>query len=110
MKKACSNTMEEIGSEVYRKVSMLPAKAFEEMSSGELINRIVNDSSTITDTFRQLVNAFGTFFGVLLIFIYILFNSYVIALEIIIYFIIFYIVSKKYLPLIEKMQKKYTGR
>lgn len=105
MKKACSNTMEEIGSEVYRKVSMLPAKAFEEMSSGELINRIVNDSSTITDTFRQLVNAFGTFFGVLLIFIYILFNSYVIALEIIIYFIIFYIVSKKYLPLIEKMQK-----
>lgn len=106
MKKACSNTMEKISSEVYIKVGLLPARAFEEKSSGELINRVVNDSNTITDTFRQLVNVFGSLFAALLIFIYILFNSYIVALEILIYFVIFYLFSKKYLPLIKNSQKR----
>ena len=106
MKEACSKTMEKISGEVYIKVGLLPARAFEKMSSGELINRVVNDSSTITETFRQLVNVIGSLFAAFLIFIYILFNSYIVALEILIYFVIFYLFSKKYLPLIKNSQKK----
>lgn len=106
VKKACSNTMERISYDVYYKVGLLPARAFEEKTSGELINRVVNDSSTITETFRQFINVVTTLFTALLIFIYILFNSWIVALEIVLYFGIFYLFSKKFLPLIKSSQKE----
>ena len=108
IKKVSMNVMSKISYEVYYKVGLLPARAFEEKSSGEYINRITNDASSITETFRHLINAGTTFLSALLIFIYILFNSWVIALEIIIYFIIFYYFSSKYLPLIKENQKEIT--
>lgn len=108
IKKVSMNVMSKISYEVYYKVGLLPARAFEEKSSGEYINRITNDASSITETFRFLINAGTTLLSALLIFIYILFNSWVIALEIIIYFIIFYYFSSKYLPLIKENQKEIT--
>ena len=109
IKKACSNTMERISYDVYYKVGLLPARAFEEKTSGELINRVVNDSSTITETFRQFINVFTTLFTALLIFIFVLFNSWIVALEIVIYFFIFYLFSKKFLPMIKESQKEITA-
>ncbi len=109
IKKACSNIMERISYEVYYKVGLLPARAFEEKTSGELINRIVNDSSTITETFRQFINVVTTLFTALLIFIFVLFNSWIVALEILIYFVVFYLFSKKFLPLIKESQKEISA-
>ena len=43
MEKCANNIMEKIGCAVYEKVGLLPARAFEEKSSGEFINRITND-------------------------------------------------------------------
>ena len=106
IKKACSNTMERISYDVYYKVGLLPARAFEDKTSGEFINRVVNDSATITDTFRQ--NVFTTLFTAVLIFIYILLNSYIVALEILIYFVVFYLFSKTFLPIIKKAQREIT--
>ena len=108
MKKACSNTMERISYDVYYKVGLLPARAFEEKTSGELINRVVSDSSTITDAFQQFIRVITTLFTALLIFIYVLFNSWIVAIEIIIYFCLFYMFSKKFLPLIKETQKEIT--
>ena len=108
IRKACSNTMERISYSVYYKVGLLPARAFEEKTSGELINRVVNDSSTITETFRQFISVVTTLFTALLIFIYVLFNSVVVALEVVLYFGIFYLFSKKYLPLIKASQKEIS--
>lgn len=108
IKKACNNTMEKISYGVYYKVGLLPARAFEEKTSGELINRVVNDASTITETFRQFINVFTTLFTALLIFIYVLFNSWIVALEILLYFGIFYLFSKKFLPLIKESQKEIS--
>ncbi len=108
IKKACSNIMERISYDVYYKVGLLPARAFEEKTSGELINRVVNDASTITETFQQFLRVITALFTALLIFIYILFNSWLIALEIILYFGIFYIYSKKFLPLIKETQKEIS--
>ena len=108
IKKACSNMMEKIGFDVYYKVGLFPARAFEEKTSGELINRVVSDASTITDTIRQLINVSTTLFTSLLIFIYILFNSWIIALEILLYFFLFYFFSKSYLPKIKESQKEIT--
>ena len=108
IKKACSNTMERISYDVYYKVGLLPARAFEDKTSGEFINRVVNDSATITDTFRQFINVFTTLFTAVLIFIYILLNSYIVALEILIYFVVFYLFSKTFLPIIKKAQREIT--
>ena len=108
MKRACSNTMERISYDVYYKVGLLPARAFEEKTSGELINRVVNDSSTITETFQQFIRVITTIFTALLIFIYVLFNSWIVAVEIIIYFCLFYMFSNKFLPLIKESQKEIT--
>ncbi len=109
MKNVCINIMEKINYQVFYKVGLLPARAFEEKSSGELLNRMTSDSSNVTETFRQFINIGTTFFSAFVIFIYILFNSWLIALEIILYFIIFYLYSKKYLPILKEVQKEITA-
>ncbi|MEG1506673.1 MAG: ABC transporter ATP-binding protein [Bacilli bacterium] len=103
--KGCINMMEKISYEVFYKVGLLPARAFEEKSSGELINRIVNDSGTITDTFKQAIRTIIALWTTIVVFIYIIINSRIIALEIMIYLLIFYIISKKFLPKIKENQK-----
>lgn len=106
LEKCANNMMEKIGYEVYEKVGMLPSRAFEEKSSGELINRITSDSSTIADSFRQLLRIGISLFTSLIVFIYICFNSWIVALEVIIYLCLFYFFSHKYLPNIKEKQKE----
>lgn len=106
VEKCANNIMEKIGFAVYEKVGLLPARAFEEKSSGEFINRITNDSSTIADSFRQILRIIISLFTCAIVFIYICFNSWIVALEIIIYLVLFYIVSHKYLPSIKEKQKE----
>lgn len=106
MEKCANNIMEKIGCAVYEKVGLLPARAFEEKSSGEFINRITNDSSTIADSFRQILRITISLFTCVIVFIYICFNSWVVALEVIIYLVLFYIISHKYLPSIKEKQKE----
>ena len=106
LERCANNMMEKIGYEVYEKVGMLPAIAFEEKTSGELINRITGDSSTISDSFKQLLHIGISLFTSLIVFIYICFNSLIIAFEVIIYLFLFYFFSHKYLPSIKEKQKE----
>ena len=106
LERCANNMMEKIGYEVYEKVGMLPSRAFEEKSSGELINRITSDSSTISDSFKQLLRIGISLFTSLIVFIYICFNSWIIAFEVIIYLLLFYFFSHKYLPSIKEKQKE----
>lgn len=106
MERCANNIMEKIGCAVYEKVGLLPARAFEEKSSGEFINRITNDSSTIADSFRQILRITISLFTCAIVFIYICFNSWVVAFEVIIYLVLFYIISHKYLPSIKEKQKE----
>lgn len=106
MEKCANNIMEKIGCAVYEKVGLLPARAFEEKSSGEFINRITNDSSTIADSFRQILRITISLLTCAIVFVYICFNSWIVALEVIIYLVLFYIISHKYLPSIKEKQKE----
>lgn len=106
MERCANNIMEKIGCAVYEKVGLLPARAFEEKSSGEFINRITSDSSTIADSFRQILRITISLFTCAIVFIYICFNSWVVALEVITYLVLFYIISHKYLPSIKEKQKE----
>lgn len=109
--KISNNAMEKITYEVFEKIGMLPARAFEEKSSGELINRVTQDSTNIVSNLNSIVWTFSDLIAVFIISIYILFNSWIIFLEIIIYLVIFYFFTKKYMPMIKQNQKdikKYT--
>ena len=106
MERCANNIMEKIGCAVYEKVGLLPARAFEEKSSGEFINRITNDSSTIADSFRQILRITISLLTCAIVFVYICFNSWIVALEVIIYLVLFYIISHKYLPSIKEKQKE----
>lgn len=100
-----NNTMEKITYNVFEKVGLLPARAFEEKSSGELINRVTNDSTNIVSNLNQLIWTGSEMIAVVIIVFYIALNSWVILLEVILYLIVFYFYSKKYMPLIKENQK-----
>lgn len=105
--------MEKITYEVFEKIGLLPARAYEEKSSGELINRITQDSTNIVSNLNSIIWLLSDLIAVLVISIYILFNSWIIFLEIIIYLVIFYFFTKKYIPLIKQNQKdikSYTDK
>ena len=95
-----------LGYETYRKALNLPAVAYEKMSSGEIINRITNDADTLSFTFKHLLEMMSYFLGTILIFIYILFNSTIIAIYIITLMSILIFVVKKYTPKMKKVHKE----
>ena len=103
--KISNNGMEKITYNVFEKIGLLPAKAFEEKSSGELINRVTSDSTNIVSNLNQLVWIGSDIIAVLVISGYILFNSWVIFVEILVYLVIFYFYTKKYMPKLKENQK-----
>lgn len=104
--KVSNNCMEKITYNVFEKIGLLPARAFEEKSSGEFINLVTNDSTNIISNINSLIWIGSDIIAVLVISIYILINSWIIFLEIIFYLIIFYFFTKKYMPLIKNNQKE----
>ncbi len=80
----------------YTKALNLPAVAYEEKSSGEIINRIVSDADSLSFIIGRLLNMFTYLLGTIVIFIYIIFNSWLIAIEIIVFIIIFTFFVKKF--------------
>ena len=103
--KISNKAMEKITYNVFEKIGLLPAKAFEEKSSGELINRVTQDSTNIVSNLNQLIWIGSDIIAVIVISIYILLNSWIIFLEILVYLLIFYFFTKKYMPLIKQNQK-----
>ena len=91
---------------VYEKSLNLQAYAFEEKTSGELINRITSDTETLSNTFNSIIQSLINAFGCLIILIYIFFNSWVVGLEIVVFLIIIILVTKKFNPKIKKINKE----
>ena len=85
-----------IGYDTYVKTMSLPAVAFEKKTSGEIINRVTNDTESILGLFQQIIYFVSRFVGAVVIYIYIMFNSWEIALEIFIVLFIFYFILKNY--------------
>ena len=95
-----------LGYETYRKALNLPAVAYEKMSSGEIINRITQDADTLSFTFKHLLEMLSYFLGTILIFIYIVFNSTLIALYILLLMSLLIIIVKKYTPKMKAVHKE----
>ena len=102
-----SKLTRKIGYEAYSKALNLPAYAYEQMSSGEIINRITTDSDALSFTFRKLISAFGEIVAAFILLFYIFFNSWFIGLEIIVLMIILILVMRYYNP---KMKDAHSER
>ena len=95
-----------INLDTYNKTLNLPAYAFEEKSSGEIINRVTHDAEIITDSFSELLNVIRNLVGSAIVFVYVLCNSYIVSLEIILFVIIFMLIVKYFNPKIKKINKE----
>ncbi len=100
------NISQKIGYLTYNKALCLPAYAYEEKTSGELINRITNDTETIINSFDQLLNIFASLISSFIILIYIFFNSYLVGLEILIFLILYSFVVKYFNPKMKTVHKE----
>ena len=95
-----------LGFFTYKKALDLPAVAYEKHSSGEIINRITNDSDTLSFAFGRLLSMVTSIITSLIVIIYIFINSWIVGLEIIIFVGILFLVIKKYNPLLKEVHKQ----
>lgn len=91
---------------VYKKMLNLPAYAFEEKTSGELINRITSDTDTLSNTFNSIIQILINAFGCLLILIYVFFNSPIVGFEIIFFVLLILFITKIFNPRIKRINKE----
>lgn len=111
-----SKVSRKLGYFTYKKAINLPAYAYEKTSSGEVINRIVNDADTLSFAFSRLVALISSLTASLIVLVYIFINSWVLGIEIIIFVGILYLVINKYDPMLinvhkerKKLQDKFTS-
>lgn len=90
----------------YKKSLNLPAYAYEKTSSGEIINRITNDADTLSFAFGRLIEMITSIIGAVVVMIYVLIHSWIIAVEVIIFMILIYFAVKKYNPKLIKVHKE----
>lgn len=95
-----------IGFNTYKKALNLPAVAFEEMSSGEIINRITSDADSLSFTFGKMINMISSIVTALVILVYVFFNSWIVGLILILFLVVLYFIIKKYNPLLKDAHKE----
>ena len=99
-----------ISYETYNKVLNLPAVAFEEKTSGEIINRITQDADTLSFVFGRIIRIIAGFISTTVIFFYILLHSYIIALEIIVALFFMILLLRYYNPRLKKAHKERKAK
>lgn len=95
-----------LGYFTYKKSLNLPAVAFEEKSSGEIINRITSDADTLSFVFGRLLNMVSSFIATVIITIYVFANSWIIGLEVLFFLSLIFIVIKIYNPKLKNIHKE----
>lgn len=95
-----------LGFFTYKKALNLPAVAYEEKSSGEIINRITNDADSLSFAFGRILDTFTYLVSSVIILVYIFFNSWIIGTQIIFFVLLLFLVIKKYNPIMKKIHKE----
>lgn len=103
----------ELGYETFSKCLNLPAYAYEKKSSGEIINRITNDADSLSFTFGRILFILNNIIGTIIISVYIVYNSWIVGLIIVIFVALLGVAMKHYNPLtksVHKQRKKEQDR
>ena len=105
-----SNLSRKLSIMVYKKTLDLPSYAFEEKTSGELINRITSDTETLSNTFNSIIQILINAFGCLIILIYIFFNSWIVGVEILVFVVLIFAITKFFNPKIKRINKELKAK
>ena len=101
-----STVLKDIQKQLYAKVIDMPAVAFEEHGVGEITNRIHNDTDMIISIFMRFVDLISRFIAaIIIVFIFIKINM-IIALEVIIFALITFFITKYFTPRMKKANKE----
>ena len=95
-----------LGYYTYVKALKLPAVAYEELSSGEVINRINNDADSLSFTFGRLLGMISSLVASLITIVYVFANSWIVGIEILIFLLLLLLILKKYNPLLKNIHKE----
>ena len=95
-----------IGFDTYKKVMCLPAYAFEEMSSGEIINRVTNDTETVVGSVDRIMQVISRIISAGIVLVYIFVNSWLIGVEILVFLSIYAIFVKVFSKRIKECNKQ----
>lgn len=90
----------------YKKALDLPAVAYEQKSSGEIINRITVDTESLSFSFGSLLNMISSIVASLIVLVYVFMNSWIVGLEILFFIFIIFLILKKYNPLLKSIHKE----
>ena len=105
LEKVESKISRDLSYEAYNKVLNLPARAFEEKTSGEIINRVTQDANSLSFVFGRVVRIISAIITTFILFFYIAYNSYYMAIEIIVILGLLFLLLKKYNPLMKDAHK-----
>ena len=110
LEKVESKISRNLSYEAYSKVLNLPAQAFEEKTSGEIINRVSQDANSLSFVFGRIVRMVSAIITTFILFFYIVYNSYIMAIEIILILGLLFLLLKKYNPLMKDAHKFRKGK
>ena len=106
LEKIESKLTRKLGYFTYKKALDMPSYAYEEKTSGEVINRITTDADSLSFAFGQLLSAISSLIGSLVVIVYIFANSWIVGLEIVIFVLLLFVIIRKYNPILKKAHKE----
>lgn len=101
-----SSLTRKLGFYTYKKSLDLPAVAFEQKSSGEIINRVTNDADSLSFAFGRLLNMFSSIVASIIIIVYVFINSWIVGLEILVFVFILFVIIKIYNPKLKQIHQE----
>lgn len=91
--------------DLYKKIDMLPAKAFEEIGVGEFINRLYTDPDRIMELLQKLIKLICKALVVIVVLIFSFKISLLLGFEILLFGLIMGLISYKFFPKIKQTQE-----
>lgn len=101
-----SSLTRKLGFYTYKKSLDLPAVAFEQKSSGEIINRVTNDADSLSFAFGRLLSMFSSIVASIIIIVYVFINSWIVGLEILVFVFILFVIIKIYNPKLKQIHQE----
>lgn len=98
--------MKEASFDLYKKIDKLPAIAFEEISTGEFINRLYTDVERVMELLQKLVRLTCKSIVVIIVLVVSFKISIILGIEVLIFGFIMGIISYKFFPKIKKTQEQ----
>ena len=100
-----SDVARHVGFDVYSKMLELPAYAFEEMNSGQMVNRITRDTDKLVGQVQVVIRIVSQIISSILILVYIIRKSLIVAGVIIVFLVSYYFVVSHYTKKLNELNK-----